>query len=409
MKIWTLLIICAGLYLSVANQSLWLDEAISANVANHNSYRGIVGNFSKYDFHPPLYYLVLKTWGDVFGYSEMSVRIPSIIFMLVTVYTIYLLGGIGSAMIVGLNPLLIYYSHEARMYSLATMLLTMALYFLVKKRYLLSGIIAGTSFLVFYGSVFLIVAIGIYLLIKKEIKGAVMYGVGPLIALLVIYPLLSAQMKYSKEMLTTVTNWSLVLGKANIKNILLIPMKFAGGRISFYPKAVYYVIVGSWSLVVFLKLIKRNKYSFIFWLTLILGVVFSMFTPMLSYFRFLYLIPIMGLIIGKNRMVAIGSLLFGLVYIVFPSFHREDWKTMARELPNKVYMIESFGDPVKYYRSDIKVVEVRKEFEDREITVIPYGEMIHGFDHNQYLSKLGFVKVGEKKYREVGVENWKKN
>jgi hypothetical protein len=108
-------------------------------------------------------------------------------------------------------------------------------------------------------------------------------------------------------------------------------------------------------------------------------------------------------------MVAIGSLLFGLVYIVFPSFHREDWKTMARELPNKVYMIESFGDPVKYYRSDIKVVEVRKEFEDREITVIPYGEMIHGFDHNQYLSKLGFVKVGEKKYREVGVENWKKN
>ena len=32
------------------------------------------------DFHPPLYYLVLKAWSSVFGYSEFSLRLPSVIF-----------------------------------------------------------------------------------------------------------------------------------------------------------------------------------------------------------------------------------------------------------------------------------------------------------------------------------------
>ena len=142
MKFWWLLTALVGLYLAVASQSLWLDEAISANVGRNNSYQGIVSNFSKFDFHPPGYYLVLKTWTDIFGYSEISLRLPSIIFTLITVTLVYKLGGMGAAMIVGFNPLLVYYSHEARMYALVTMLLTTAVYFLIRKKYLFSGIAA---------------------------------------------------------------------------------------------------------------------------------------------------------------------------------------------------------------------------------------------------------------------------
>ena len=80
MKIWWLLTALAGLYLAVSSQSLWLDEAISANVAKNNSYHQIVNGFSKLDFHPPGYYFALKTWADIFGYSEVSLRLPSVIF-----------------------------------------------------------------------------------------------------------------------------------------------------------------------------------------------------------------------------------------------------------------------------------------------------------------------------------------
>jgi len=406
MKFWWLLTALLGLYLAVANQSLWLDEAISANVARNNSYQGIVTNFSKYDFHPPGYYLVLKTWADIFGYSEISLRMPSIIFTLITVTLVYKLGGMGAAMIVGFNPLLTYYSHEARMYALVTMLLTFSVYFLIRKKYLYSGIVAGLSFLVFYGSIFLTVSIGIYLLLNRKYKPFFLFSMGPILGLLVISPLLISQFKYSKEMLSTVTNWSLVLGKANIKNLLLIPMKFTGGRISFYPKVLYYAIVGIWSVFVFSKLFKKNVYSFLFLASIALGTLFSIFTPMLQYFRFLYLIPLMALIINKNKVIVFGSLVFSLIYIVVPTFHREDWKSLAKSLPMKVYMVESFGDPLRYYKPGIEIIDIRTKPAEKVIMVIPYGEIIHGVDHQKILTDQGYKLVSRTVFRELVSETW---
>jgi hypothetical protein len=40
------------------------------------------------------------------------------------------------------------------------------------------------------------------------------------------------------------------------------------------------------------------------------------------------------------------------------NFYREDWKSMAGDLPKSVYMIGSFADPINYYRSDIKVIDI---------------------------------------------------
>lgn len=409
MKFWWLLAALVGLYLAVAGQSLWLDEAISANVVKNNSYGGIVTNFSKLDFHPPGYYLILKTWTGVFGYSEVSLRLPSIIFTIITVVLVYKLGGIGAAMIVGLNPLIVYYSHETRMYALVTMLLTTAVFFLIRKKYLYSGLAAGLSFWVFYGSIFLTAAIGLYLLANKRYKPLFQFSLGPILGILVISPLLFGQMKYSKEMMGTVTNWSLVLGKANIKNLLLIPMKFTGGRISFYPKVVYYAIVGIWSVFVFSKLFKKNVYSFLFWASIALGTVFSIFTPMLQYFRFLYLIPLMGLIINKNKLIIVGSLIFSLVYIVVPEFHREDWKSVSERLSGKVYMIETFGDPLKYYRQDIQISDIRSQIDETRIIVIPYGETIHGVNHTKNLEESNYRLSSTENYRGIKVETWTKN
>lgn len=389
------------------NQSLWLDEAISANVAKNYSYTEIVTKFSPSDFHPPLYYLVLKFWTNIFGFSEISLRMPSVIFSLVTVYVIYLLGGFWPALITGGNPLLVYYSQEARIYAMVTMLLTIGLYFLVKKKYWLTSLLFGISFLTFYGSIFFIVAVGIYLLINKKFKEILIISVGPLVVLLAISPLLAKQMVNSKEMLGIVTNWDLLLGKANLKNLLLIPIKFTSGRISFYPKIAYYLVAGFWALLVISKLIKKNIYSFIFWMTLFIGTVFSIFTPMLQYFRFLYLIPVMALVIKKNYLIAGGFVVFSSIYLLNPQFYREDWKSLSKDLPNKIYMISSLGDPIKYYKN-INISDIRGDILENEIAVVPYGETIHGVDHNQILTKAGYKIVETKNYRELTSERWQK-
>ena len=71
------------LRLFVINQSFWLDEATSATVATQYNFSQIIA-FSKGDFHPPLYYFFMKAWTSAFGYTEVSLRMPSILFSLIT-------------------------------------------------------------------------------------------------------------------------------------------------------------------------------------------------------------------------------------------------------------------------------------------------------------------------------------
>jgi uncharacterized membrane protein len=407
-KIIGILVVCFLLRLISLNQSLWLDEAISANVAKNYSYSEIVSKFSPSDFHPPLYYLMLKSWASVFGYSEVSLRMPSVIFSLVTIYVVYLLAGEGTALLTGLNPLLIYYSQEARMYSLVTMLLMLAVYFFRKKKYGWFNVLAFLSFMTFYGSVFLLAALAGYLLIKKKYKELILSNVGIVAAILVLSPLLKVQMQNSREMLLEVKNWSLVLGKANLKNLLLIPIKFTSGRINFYPKIAYYLVAGIWMLIVISKLFKRNFWNYLLIMTMIIGTVFSIFTPMMQYFRFLYLVPIMALIIKKSKMITMGFLVFSLVYLLDKNMWREDWKTLSQNLGTDVYMISSFEDPVKYYRPEIIVKDIREPVTEKEITVIPYGEVIHGVDHKNILGKQGYTMKSETDYREVTLEKWER-
>ena len=210
------------------------------------------------------------------------------------------------------------------------------------------------------------------------------------------------------------------MGKANIKNLGLIFIKFTSGRISFYPKYVYYLIAGLWAVFVFkplafqalpLKKGSLNKiefFNFLFWATLGVGIIFSIFTPMLQYFRFIYLIPIMALALKNKKLVAGGFLVFSLVYVLNSNFYREDWKSLVGNLEGKVYMIESFVDPVKYYNPKIEVVDIRGEITETKIAVVPYGAMIHGVETESLLIGQGFKKVEEKNFRELSLEYWEK-
>jgi len=408
------------------NQSLWLDEAISSNAVKNYSYFDIITKFSPSDFHPPLYYLVLKTWTSVFGFSEISLRFPSIIFSLLTGYFVYLIGaklknktiGLWSATFFLFNPLIIYYSQETRMYSLVVLLLTVALHSYLTNRPKLFCLFSFLSFLTFYGSVFFITAILIWQLSTRGLKKTFPFIWGILIAVILLFPLLKHQYLVSKTMVLAVPNWSLVLGKSNLKNLFMIPLKFAFGRISFYPKTIYYLVSGLWSLFIFIAaLLFASKFlSLIFFFPLIAALLVSFSSPMLQYFRYLYLIPVLGLLLSQipNKLIKVilvsGFLSLSLIYLFLPQYHREDWKSLSASLPpqSTVYMVPSFSDPIIYYRPDIIVKDINKIDNSvlKNITVIPYGFAIHGIDHKTKLSSLGFSQSSGSNYRELSKEFW---
>lgn len=432
------------------NQSLWLDEATSANVVRHFGYLEIISKFTPTDFHPPLYYLFLKFWTSLFGYSEIAIRMPSVIFSLLTGFFVYKIGkllknqnvGLWSAIFFLFNPLIIYYSQEARMYMMVTFLLTSGFYYFLKLHprgvlthtpgvfwpLILFNLFLVLSFFTFYGSIFFIAASFIYLLFRKQYK---VFFISLLIfgfALLAITPLLAAQYVHAKEALSIVANWPQVLGSANFKNLLLIPLKFTSGRISFSPKIIYYLISGIWAIgVIFFVLIggiKQRKLLFFFLMPIILGLIFSIFTPLLQYFRFLYLIPIMSLLIASglsgqsllnrlgSKILAIGLLVFSFVYLLFSSFHREDWKSVNQYIKDKkVYMIVSSSDPLKYYSPNLKIIDLLtlpKQLSTRGITVIPYVTEIYGFNYRNNLKNMNYKLEQEKTFRGLTVENWVK-
>lgn len=58
-------------------RSVWFDEGYSIMVAQRPVSELVA--LTKVDAHPPLYYLYLKSWGGLFGWSELSLRLSSII------------------------------------------------------------------------------------------------------------------------------------------------------------------------------------------------------------------------------------------------------------------------------------------------------------------------------------------
>ena len=89
--------------------------------------------------------------------------------------------------------------------------------------------------------------------------------------------------------------------------------------------------------------------------------------------------------------------------------HREDWKEAARYLGNnQVYMIGTFGDPVNYYRPEILVKDIRSQLSEKMVEVIPYGELIHGVNHNQLLTNSGYKLTKITNFRQIMVEKWQK-
>lgn len=123
---------------NASNASIWFDEAFSTYIAQFNYWD--IARFTSTDVHPPLYYWALKAWSDVFGTTELAYRSLSIVLgAAATVVAFFLSRKLFgrkvawlSLLFIVLSPMLIRYSDEARMYTMATLIVFSATYFMVK-------------------------------------------------------------------------------------------------------------------------------------------------------------------------------------------------------------------------------------------------------------------------------------
>ncbi|MFH1928703.1 MAG: glycosyltransferase family 39 protein [Chloroflexota bacterium] len=132
-----LLLALALRFYRLGAQSLWNDEGTTVQLVGADL--GTITRLAASDIHPPLYYYALHFWVAIFGTSEFAARSLSALLGTVLVALVYLLGrrlydsrtGILAAFVTALAPFQVYYSQEARMYILATMLGAVSTFLLV--------------------------------------------------------------------------------------------------------------------------------------------------------------------------------------------------------------------------------------------------------------------------------------
>ena len=119
-------------------QSLWYDEAVTAQVAQQGL--GELTRWTADDIQPPLYYALTAGWTRLTGSNEWALRFPSVACGLAMVALAYALGkrlfdqpaAWIAAFLAAIHPLWVYYSQEARMYTLLTALGMVAGYALLR-------------------------------------------------------------------------------------------------------------------------------------------------------------------------------------------------------------------------------------------------------------------------------------
>jgi mannosyltransferase len=178
-------------------QSFDFDEAITVGPVLGGSFDAMLDTIPKTESTPPLYYVLAWPWTQVFGLGEVGVRSLSALFGTALVPVAYgaarELGGrraaLFAAALVAVNPQLIFYSQEARAYSLLALLATLSFWaFLLARRepgrrgLALWALASAAALLTHYFAAFLVVPEAIWLLAVRRPRLPVAIACLPLAA-----------------------------------------------------------------------------------------------------------------------------------------------------------------------------------------------------------------------------------
>jgi len=137
-----IIILALGLFLrlhQLDTENLWVDEAYTLNIATQQDISAFSQQLELTEGAPWGHYILLYYWIKIFGNSEFSIRLPSVIFGVLSILIIYEIGknisdkknGLLASFMLATSMLQVLYSQEARMYAVYGFLILLSAYFFV--------------------------------------------------------------------------------------------------------------------------------------------------------------------------------------------------------------------------------------------------------------------------------------
>jgi mannosyltransferase len=206
-----LTILAAGLrFATLGVQAYHHDEIVTTSRVLRGDFWHAMDAVGFSESAPPLYYALAWLWTQLTGTGEFGLRSLSALAGVATVPVAYLLGvelrddrraGLAAAALVAVNPMLLWYSQEARAYALLALFTALSLLFFVRaldrgarRDMTLWGVFSGLAMATHYFALFPILAEGIWLLRRRRrdsLRGlSVVAAFGLLLAPLAIHQML---------------------------------------------------------------------------------------------------------------------------------------------------------------------------------------------------------------------------
>lgn len=458
-----ILMTAVGLLLRLvgSNQSFWLDEGASLEIAL-TPLSSFVAKMAT-DFHPPLFYLLLKLWLPLAGHSEWLIRLPFILIGAATVPAVYFLvkeivdsknrmAPNLALILFCLSPFHIYYSQELRMYSLNTLLTVLSWIYLLRsqksshpRQIILFTLFSTLNLYTFYGAFFNLAAQSLYVVFSRK---RTLYLLGSVIVSLIVFvpwlPTMLKQIEVGGYLKNALPGWQVLSGSLSPKSLILIPLKLLSGRISFNPKIVYYILSGLISMI-FIGLAslgtqEKRVRALVFWLIipLVIALVISLKTPVLGYWRFLFILPavisLAAIGLSKYPLPVVRLIFWPLIILALiptiitwgsPANQREDWRRLADFIDQpQSLMIVNFPAPfapMKFYspqanyyftqerlgvpRTDIIESITPSVLGKTKIFLLDYLSDLTDPQRiaQKNLEEAGFTKIDEKSFTNLGV------
>jgi mannosyltransferase len=174
----------------IGHQSFWLDESYTVDLVQR-PFGDMLSGVASDESTPPLYYVLAWLWEKVFGHGEAGLRSLSAVFGTLAVPVAWRAArewfgspraGLVAAALVAFNPFFVWYSQEARAYSLLVLMALLTLLFLARRAYGWWALTAALALCTHYFAAFLLVPEAIWLLWPDRRNRRAWLAIGSVVA-----------------------------------------------------------------------------------------------------------------------------------------------------------------------------------------------------------------------------------
>ena len=399
-------------FASLGVQSYHHDEVITAGRVITGNFGHMLSRVKTSESNPPLYYVLAWGWAKAFGNGEVGLRSLTALFGAATVPVAYLIGrelasrraGLIAAAIVAVNPMLIWYSQEARSYALLVFFGALSLLFFARalrthsdRDLGLWAIASALALLSHYFAFFVVGIEAVWLLVALRTRRAealVAVGVVTLVGLALL-PLLTAQTKPAhigwiehSRLSTRVFETGVGFLAGETGHVIAEPPR---ERYALIPA----ILVGSALLLLALRGTRREKEAAGLGLAIGLGVVLLASSAALVGKDYVVernllpaLIPLGAAVAvafaasGARRTGLACAVLLCVYWLAFdiyvtrtPNLQRPDFRNLAEQLgpparPRAIVTWKLAADPIRFYLDDGSRRAYRGVVPVREIDVV---------------------------------------